>query len=138
MIKFCLCVSHWGSCFRDSLVSADNEVTGNMAGDIASAGFATAIMLSPLAAITFGENLLESSAISVCSSVRVLCKKNVTYHSLRMLPVNTYVIDIILSHADFLFLTTDLYNRRTTTEITLNPQINSCLLHLPVKENLNC
>lgn len=68
-------MSHWGSCFRDSLDSADNAVTGNMAGDIASAGFATAIMLSPLAAITFGENLLASSAMSVCSSVVVLCNE---------------------------------------------------------------
>lgn len=68
----CVCVSHWGSCFLDSLVSADSEVTGNMAGDIANAGFATAIMLSPLAAITFGENLLASSAMSVCSSATVL------------------------------------------------------------------
>lgn len=69
----CLYVSHWGSCLRDSLDSTDNAVTGNMAGDIASAGFATAIMLSPLAAITFGENLLASSAMSVCSSVVVRC-----------------------------------------------------------------
>lgn len=66
--------SHWGSCLRDSLVSAVNDVTGNMAGDIANAGFATAIILSPLAAITFGENLLTSSAMSVCSSVVDRCK----------------------------------------------------------------
>lgn len=62
-------MSHWLSCLRDSLDSAVNDVTGRMAGDIARAGFATAMMLSPLAAITFGENLLASSEISVWSSI---------------------------------------------------------------------
>lgn len=94
-----------------------------MAGDIANAGFATAIMLSPLAAITFGENLLTSSAMSVWSSMAVLCKRtmNLIFYSnvlvnekplyLCMLSVTTYVIDIILPHVDFLFLTTDLQKR---------------------------
>lgn len=44
---------------------------GSMAEDIAKAGLATAMMLSPLAAITWtvGENLLESSSFSVESSI---------------------------------------------------------------------
>lgn len=67
-------MSHWLSCLRDSLDSAVNDVTGRIAGDIANAGLATAIILSPLAAITFGENLLASSAMSVWSSI-VLWKK---------------------------------------------------------------
>lgn len=65
-------MSHWVSCLR----SADKELTGRIAGDMAKAGLATAMMLSPLAAITLGENLLASSAASVCSS-NVLCNPKI-------------------------------------------------------------
>lgn len=55
--------------------SLDSIANGKIAADIAKAGLATAIILSPLAAITctFGDNLFESS-ISVWCSPNMACK----------------------------------------------------------------